>query len=47
MMKINAISKKLGIKKNYKILIVNQPTLLKDFLIPLPENAELLEKAGK
>jgi hypothetical protein len=35
---IKSISKKLGIKKDYKILIVNQPINLKDFVLPLPKD---------
>ncbi|WP_028982229.1 YdeI/OmpD-associated family protein [Sporocytophaga myxococcoides] len=46
-MEINAIAKKLGIKKDFKVLVINQPINLKDFLLPLPENVEQLKKAGK
>ncbi len=46
-MEINAIAKKLGIKKDFKVLVINQPGNLKDFLLPLPENVEQLKKAGK
>jgi len=46
-MGINAIAKKLGIKKDFKVLVINQPANLKDFLLPLPENAEQMKKAGK
>lgn len=47
MMEINVVAKKLGIKKDFKVLVINQPANLKDFIHPLPENAELLKKAGK
>ncbi|MBO9700759.1 MAG: YdeI/OmpD-associated family protein [Sporocytophaga sp.] len=46
-MEINAITKKLGIKNDFKVLVINQPDNLKDLLLPLPENAEQIKKAGK
>ncbi len=34
---IKSIGKKLGIKKDFKVLIVIQPAHLNDFVLPLPE----------
>jgi hypothetical protein len=39
--------KKLGIKQDFKILLINQPHNLLELLGPLPENTEIVQNAGK